>query len=152
MSWALPISVGRAQLRPTGLIARGMQTVSEGRVPGRATFSGMDYQLTGLGEKVTTIEAVTYPLVTDGLDALGWLQMHHEQQAVVNYLRLGKFYLGQLVGSVVIRNLDVAEDAPHPFTGVGRKVEVAMELVHVGPGINATDLAGQFFGGTTRAL
>lgn len=145
------IGIGNAQLRVAGLIPQAIETTSEGRVPGRATFRGMDHQLTGLGEKVTAIEAVTLPLVTDGMDALGWLQAHHERQEVVNYIRLGSSYLGQMIGTVVVRNLDIGEDQPHPFTGVGRKVEVSCELVHVGAGIGAAELAGRSFGGALNA-
>lgn len=141
------ISVGKAQLKVVGLNPKSVSHSSTGRVPGRATFSGMDYQLTGLGEKITTIEANTMPQIFGGLDALGWLIAHHESQAVVNYIRMGPNYLGTIGGSVVIRDLQIDEDAFHPFTGVGRKVDVSFDLVHVGAGMNASQLAGSSFGG-----
>ncbi len=46
------ISIGRAILRPNGLSASELEATSETRVPGKATFAGMDYQLTGQGERL----------------------------------------------------------------------------------------------------
>lgn len=126
------VGVGSAVLRVIGLNPQRITTRSESRVPGHPTWEGMDYQATGLGEKATAIEAVTYPLVIGGLDALAWLQRHHEAQDQVNYIRLQSRFLGAVQGSVVIRNLFVDENHLHPFTGVGRKVGVELDLVHVG--------------------
>ena len=123
-----------------------MSSTSEARIPGHATFKGMDYQLTGMGEKVTTIEAVTHPKVFGGLDSLGWIIHHHERQDVVNYIRLGANFLGTMGGLVGIRNLDYDEDRFHPFTGVGRKLEVVFEMVHFDDA-GAVGLSGSSFGG-----
>ncbi len=149
------VSIGRAQLQVIGLNPQSVGTISEGRVPGRPTFSGMDHQLTGLGERVTAISALTYPLVTGGMDALGWLQRHHEEQAVVNMIRLGANWLGQMMGPVVIRTLEIDENQFHPFTGVGRRMGVEIDLVHVSGGLasggggvgGGLATAGRFFGG-----
>jgi len=146
------VSIGRAPCQVVGLNPQRVGSQSAGRVPGRPTFTGMDYQLTGLDEKITAISAVTWPHVTGGLDTLGWLQAQHDGQDVVNLIRLGANWFGQLAGTVVIRSLDIDEGRFHPFTGAGRKVEVDIELVHVGPGINAAGLAGRFFGGISNAL
>jgi phage protein U len=134
------IAIGKARLKTFGLNAQGISRSSEARVPGRPTFKGMDYQLTGLGERITQIEAITYPLVTGGLDMIGWLINQHERQDVVNYIRLGSAYLGRNNGSVTIRSLEYDEDQLHPFTGIGRKVEVSFELVHLP---DFVDRAGQ---------
>jgi phage protein U len=80
----------------------------------------------------TTVEAITYPQVIGGMDAVAWLIRHHEAQDAVPFIRLGSNYLGEVIGLVVVRNLSIDEDRLHPFTGVGRKVEVSAELLHVG--------------------
>ena len=126
------IAVGAAVLRVIGLTPQTIVTASEARAPGRATFGGMDYQLTGLDEATTTIEAETVPHVVGGLDALEWLWLHHRAQDVVNLIRLQANYLGRIDGGVVVRTLEVEEDRLHPFTGVGRRVRVTVELLHVG--------------------
>jgi phage tail protein len=140
------ISVGKARLKVFGLNPQAVSTSSENRAPGRPTFQGMDYQLTGMGEKVTSVEAVTFPQVTGGLDCLGWLISHHEKQDAVNLIRLGPNYLGSVGGLVCIRNLDYDEDRFHPFTGVGRKVEVAFEMVHLGSVLGPSPVSGSVFG------
>lgn len=126
------IAVGSAVLRVIGTNPQRVTMRSEGRVPGQPTFGGMDYQATGLGDQVTTIEAETWPLVTGGLDAIAWLQLHHERQDEVNLIRLAANYLGRLDGLVVIRELEIEEGRIHPFTGVGRRVSVVVDLLHVG--------------------
>ena len=127
------VSIGSAILTVRGLNPQRIGTMSEARVPGIATWTGMDYQPTGLGEAHTRFEAVTYPHVIGGLDALQWLQQHHEAQDVVNYIRLrGGAYLGRMLGQVSIRNLFVDETHLHPIDGVGRKVGVEIDLVYVG--------------------
>lgn len=125
------ISIGKAKLRVFGLTPQGITKASTTRVPGKATFKGMDYQRTGRGEKTTVISAVTYPLVTGGLDMLGWLEAHHDAQAVVNMWRMEGNYRGRRLASVIIRSLETDEDTIHPFTGVGRKVSVSMELLYM---------------------
>jgi phage protein U len=132
MSTTSLASIGNAQLKVIGLNPQGFGRASESRVPGKATFKGMDYQRTGMGEKVTTVEAITYPQVIGGMDAVAWLIRHHEAQDAVPFIRLGSNYLGEVIGLVVVRNLSIDEDRLHPFTGVGRKVEVSAELLHVG--------------------
>jgi phage protein U len=132
MSTTSLASIGNAQLKVIGLNPQGFSRASESRVPGKATFKGMDYQRTGMGEKVTTVEAITYPQVIGGMDAVAWLIRHHEAQDAVPFIRLGTNYLGEVIGFVVVRNLSIDEDRLHPFTGVGRKVEVSAELLHVG--------------------
>ena len=126
------IVVGGAILRVIGMNPQRVTSTSEARVPGQATFGGMDYQATGLGDRVTTIEAETFPQVTRGLDALAWLMLHHERQDEVNLIRLAANYLGRMDGTVVIRDIEVEEGRIHPFTGVGRRVEVVVDLLHVG--------------------
>lgn len=125
-------AIGNAQLKVIGLNPQGFSRASESRVPGKATFTGMDYQRTGMGEKVTTVDALTFPQVIGGMDAVAWLIRHHEGQDAVPFIRLGSNYLGEVIGLVVVRNLSIDEDRLHPFTGVGRKVEVSAELLHVG--------------------
>ena len=124
------IGIGKARLKPFGLSPQSVARTSEVRVPGRATFQGMDYQLTGRGEKISTITGITFPIVNDGLDMLSWLEAHHVAQDTVNLIRLGKNYLGQLAATGTIRSMEVEEDQPHPFTGVGRQVQVSIEFVH----------------------
>lgn len=133
-----------------GLNPQTVSTTSETRMPGRATFKGMDYQMTGKGEKVITIEAITYPMVTGGLDCLGWLIKHHDAQDAVNYIRLGKNYLGSVQGLYGVRNLDYDEDHIHPFTGVGRKVEVSFELLDLGGSASLQQVVGSLFGQVLR--
>ena len=125
------IAIGRARLKPWGLSPQGASFTGEARVPGRATFEGMDYQLTGMGEEVTTFTGVTYPLVTGGLDMVEWLRLHQRRQDVVIHIRLGRSYLGEVLSMGTIRSLEIGEDLPHPFTGVGRKTEVSFEFVHL---------------------
>lgn len=127
-------SIGRAQLVVNGLNPQRIGTESEARVPGQATWAGMDYQKTGLGEVRTRLEAVTYPHVIGGLDAVAWLQQQHENEEVVNYFRLRGQYLGRMQGRVRIRHLMVDEVKLHPFDGVGRRVGVELDLVYVGDG------------------
>jgi phage protein U len=125
-------SIGQAKLVVIGLNPQRIGTESEARVPGQATWSGMDYQSTGLGEARTRLEAVTYPHVIGGLDTLGWLQQHHQAQQVVNYYRLYPNFLGRMLGRVQIRHLFIDETRLHPFDGVGRRVGVELDLVYVG--------------------
>ena len=126
------LSIGRAQLLVRGLNPQRIGTESEARVPGQATWSGMDYQDTGLGEARTRLEAVTYPHVIGGLDAVAWLQRQHANREVVNYYRLQGSYLGRNLGRVRIRHLFLDETRLHPFDGVGRRVGVELDLVYVG--------------------
>lgn len=126
------VGIGRAQLRVVGLNPQRIGTESEARVPGIATWVGMDYQDTGLGEARTRFEAVTWPHVIGGLDALDWLKRHHEGREAVNYFRLHGQYLGRMLGTVRIRHLFVDETHLHPFDGVGRKIGVELDLVYVG--------------------
>lgn len=128
------VSIGNAIMMVVGLNPQRIGTMSEARVPGQATFDGMDYQDTGLGEAHTRFEALTYPHVIGGLDMLQQLQQHHEAREVVNYIRLRSTvtFLGRMLGQVRIRHLFVDETHLHPFDGVGRKVAVEIDLVYVG--------------------
>ena len=126
------VTIGRAQLKVIGLNPQRIGTESEARVPGIATWVGMDYQKTGLGEARTRFEAVTWPHVVGGLDAVAWLQRHHEGEETVNYIRLYGQYLGRMLGQVRIRHLVLDETHLHPFTGIGRKIGVELDLVYVG--------------------
>lgn len=126
------VSIGSAVLKVKGLNPQRIGTMSEARVPGMPTFTGMDFQATGLGEAHTRFEAVTYPHVIGGLDALALLQGHHESQDAVNYFRLGANFLGRMIGQVRIRHLFIDETHLHPFDGIGRKVGVEVDLVYVG--------------------
>lgn len=125
------ISIGGAILKTVGLNPQRIGDRSESRVPGKPTFAGMDYQLTGLGEQRIRIEFATVPLVTGGLDMLAILQALHRQQGVVPYLRLGRYYAATLVGTVVVQTLDIDESRIHPFTGVGRVVSGEADLLIV---------------------
>ena len=125
------ISIGRAILRPNGLSASELEATSETRVPGKATFAGMDYQLTGQGERLISFRACTVPQVFDGMDAVALLLANHSGQRVVNYFRMGPNYFGSLVGPVVIRSTGISEASLHPFTGIGRVVDCSLELVLV---------------------
>ena len=129
------LCVGAAVLRTIGLNPQQLVNASESRVPGRPTFGGMDYQLTGLDERTTTIEAETVPHVVGGLDALGWLELQHQRQDVVSYIRMQANFLGIVEGFVVIRSLEVEEGRFHPYTGIGRRLSVSIELLHVGSGL-----------------
>lgn len=136
------VSIGSAQMFVIGLNPQRIGTMSEGRVVGLPTFGGMDWQPTGLGEAHTRFEALTYPHVIGGLDAVALLQQHHEAQDVVNFIRLSNMttYLGRMMGRVVIRHLFIDETHLHPFDGVGRRVGVEIDLVSVG-GVAFTDFA-----------
>lgn len=126
------MAIGGAVLRVIGLNPQRIQTRSESRVPSKATFSGMDHQLTGMGEQRTRIEFATVPLVVGGMDTLAILQAIHAAQAVVPYMRLGANWLGSLESTIVVQSLDIGEERLHPFTGVGRIVHGEAELLHVG--------------------
>jgi hypothetical protein len=125
------ISIGAAQLKLIGLNPQRLSDQSETRLPGRATFTGMDYQATGRGEHSSRIEVMTLPHILGGLDALGWLQNHHRRQDRITYFRLEANYLGRLLGQVVIRDLYVDEERLHPFTGRGRMLTAEVGLVFV---------------------
>lgn len=125
-------SIGKAKLLVVGLNPQRIGTESEARVPGTPTWTDMDYQATGLGEARTRFEAVTFPHVIGGLDAVEWIQRHHEAQEAVNYYRLRGQFLGRMQGLVRIRHLFIDETHLHPFDGVGRRVGVEMDLVYVG--------------------
>lgn len=126
------ISIGAAVLEVIGMNPQRVTSASEAGVAGRPTFGGMDYQLTGQRDSTVTIEAETAPLVFGGLDAYGWLDQHHRDQHVVPLIRLGANYLGRVDGLFTIRNLESEEDRIHPFTGVGRRFAVTVELLDVG--------------------
>ena len=126
------VAVGAAVLEVIGLNPQRIGARSEGRAPGHATFTGMDYQLTGLGEQTIRLEFATVPLVMGGLDTLEILRAIFRSQAVVPWLRLGASYAATLEGIIVVRSLDVDEERIHPFTGVGRTVHGEAELLIVG--------------------
>lgn len=127
-------TLGNAQFKVVGLNPQRIGTMSEARVIGQPTFGGMDYQATGLGEAHTRFEAVTYPHVIRGLDAVAWLQQYHEAQTELNYIRLRNMqtYLGRMLGRVQIRHIFIDETHLHPLDGVGRKVSVELDLVYIG--------------------
>ena len=125
------ISIGGAILHTVGLSPQRLSYSSEARVPGHPVQAGMDYQLTGLGERLTMIDAQTWPHVVGGLDALAILKMHHEMQAQVPLIRLRGNYLGLNGGPVIIQTLECDEEKLHPFDGVGRIVDVTVGLVHM---------------------
>ena len=127
------VSIGGAILYTVGgLNPQRITTSSESRVPGHPVPAGLDYQLTGMGEKTTTLEARTMPHIIGGLDALAILQAHHESQAQVNYIRLHANYVASLsAGPVVIQALEADEEHMHPHDGVGRVVDVTLTLIHM---------------------
>lgn len=147
------MAIGAAVLKVVGLNPQRLGTRSETRVPGAATFSGMDFQLTGAGPKTSRIEFATWPAMFGGMDALAILKLIHQQQTVVPLLRLGANYAGSLEGLVVVQFLDVGEERFHPRSGVGRIVHGEAELLHVG---SATSLAagvlGTGLGAAVKAL
>lgn len=124
-------SIGRAQLRVVGLNPQRLTTESESRFPGAATWNGMDYQRTGKGEKSYRIEAVTAPHIFGGMDALDWLRRQHEASEPVDYIRMGSNFSATRVGLVGIRHLFVGERKLHPLDGIGRIVEVEIDMVHL---------------------
>ncbi len=125
------VSIGGAVLHTIGLSPQRLSYSSESRVPGKAVQAGMDYQITGLGERLTQIEAQTWPHVVGGLDSLAVLKMHHEMQAQVPLIRLRGNYLGLNAGPVIIQTLECDEEKLHPHDGVGRIVDVALGLIHM---------------------
>ncbi len=126
------IALGAAVLEVVGLNPQKIGSRSEGRVPVKPTFSGVDHQLTGMGEETIRLEFATVPLIMGGLDTLAIIRSIHRTQAVVPYLRLGASYEATLEGLVVVKSLDVAEERLHPLTGVGRIVHGEAELVLIG--------------------
>lgn len=125
------ISIGGARLRAFGLKPLRISRHSEARFPGSPTFYDMDYQETGQGERVSHIEAETMPHVFGGLDALAILEALHLSRRAVLLLRMSGNFLAVNQGLVVVRSLDVDEEGLHPADGVGRKVAVQAELLHV---------------------
>lgn len=125
------LSIGGAKLKLIGLRPNRISSRSEVRVQGTPTFSDIDYQDTGIGERVTTIEASTMPHVFGGMDAYAMLQGHHLARSEVQFVRMGANFLASNQGRVVIRTLDCDEDSLHPADGVGREVTVSIELLHV---------------------
>ena len=125
------ISIGGARLKAIGLRPTRISRRSERRVPGTPTFYDMDYQETGAGERVTSVSAETMPHIFGGLDAVSMLEAHHLAGSAVMFLRMSRNFLTRNLGLVVIRTLDVNEEALHPADGIGRKVQVEIELVHI---------------------
>lgn len=125
------LSIGGAKLRLIGLRPTRISKRSEVRVPGTPTFSSVEYQDTGIGERVTTIEAMTVPHVFGGMDAVALLEGHHLARRTINFIRMGANFLAANQGLVVIRTLDMDEESLHPADGVGREVSVTIELLHV---------------------
>lgn len=125
------ISVGSAMLKVVGLNPQNVSRSSELLLPGRATFKGMDYQKTGTGERTARLEVLTVPRIFGGLDALGWLQAHHDRQDTVRYIRLESYLLGRNMGNVVVREFHTDEERLHPFTGIGRILTAEIGLVFV---------------------
>jgi hypothetical protein len=72
------ISIGGAILHTIGLSPQRIRSESEARVAGHPVQAGMDYQLTGLGARTSSIEVRTWPHVTGGMDALAILRAHCE--------------------------------------------------------------------------
>ncbi|MCO5083096.1 MAG: phage tail protein [Rhizobiaceae bacterium] len=129
------ISIGGAVLYTVGgLNPQRIRKSSESRVPGHPVQGGMEYQKTGMGERAVTIEARTLPQIMGGLDAYAILEAQHEMQAEVPFIRLHGNYLGISGGLVIVRSLDADEEQLHPFDGVGRIVDVTMDLLQL-PGL-----------------
>lgn len=144
------VSIGGAILKVVGLNPQKIGQRSESRVAGKATFAGMDYQLTGMGEERVRLAFQTAPLLMDGLDAVEVLRLLHRQQAVVPWLRMGSAYAGSVMGLVVVQSLDVDEERLHPFTGVARIVHGECEMVVVGD--NSAAMSGVSIGATLAGL
>lgn len=123
------ISIGGAILYTVGLSPQRLTHAGESRVAAHAVQSGMDYQLTGMGERSVIIDARTWPHVTGGLDALAILTMHRDRQSVVPFIRLKGNYLGISDGMVVVQSLEVDEEKLHPHDGIGRIVDVVVRLI-----------------------
>lgn len=143
------ISIGGAQLYTVGgLHPERVSFASEARFPAHATPSGLSYQRTGIGEQSLTIEAQTAPHVFGGLDAYAVLRAYHEIQAMVPLVRLQGAYLGLSSGLVVIQSLESDEEKIHPFTGVGRRVDVILGLLIMPQSLAGVDRSGILgFGG-----
>lgn len=126
------VSVGGALLRTIGLSPQRITRSGLGRVVVTPTFGGNDIQLTGTEPDITTIEAMTVPQVTGGLDALSLLRLHKDMQNQVPLIRLSSNFLGVLGGTVVVTELESVEERLSPHGGVGRIMTVTVTLTHVG--------------------
>ncbi|EAU40142.1 hypothetical protein FP2506_11317 [Fulvimarina pelagi HTCC2506] len=124
--------IGKATLKVIGLNPESFSTEAEGRWPGAATWTGMDYQATGVGEERAVIRARTAPHLVGGLDALAWLKIHLKENRPVNFIRLGANYAGRNMGQIGVRFLSYDETKLHPHDGVGRILDVEIDLVMFG--------------------
>lgn len=127
------LSIGGAILYTVGLNPQRLSYSSEARFPAHATQGGMRYQKTGAGDERMTIEAVTFPHVVGGLDALAILKGLHRSQMIAPMIRLRGNYLGLPAGLCVIETLDYDEERLHPVDGIGRQVEVQAGLILLPP-------------------
>ena len=125
------ISIGGALLHTIGLNPQRLSYAGDSRVPGHAVQAGMDYQLTGMGERSVIIDAKTWPHVVGGLDSLAILRMHMEMQTVVPFIRLHGNYIGISGGMVVVQSVEADEEKLHPFDGIGRIVDVFVRLIQM---------------------
>lgn len=123
------LSIGGAMLMTVGLNPQRIALSSSARFPVHPVQAGVKIQSTGLDAQRITIEAVTFPHVTGGLDSYAMLKGFHEAQAVVPYIRLRGNYLGEAGGLAAIETLDADEERLHPFDGVGRQVSVSLGLL-----------------------
>lgn len=123
------LSIGGAILYTIGLNPQRISTASEARFPAHPIPGGLHYQVTGMGERTTTIEALTHPHVFGGLDSFARLRAIHETQRIVPYWRITSRLKGLASGACVIQTLEVDEEKLHPFDGIGRQVEVAIGLI-----------------------
>ncbi|MCY1705469.1 phage tail protein [Pannonibacter sp. SL95] len=122
-------SIGSAILYTVGLNPQRLSYASDARFPAHPVQGGIAYQITGAGQERLTIEAVTFPHVVGGLDALALLKGYHRAQSIVPYVRLRGNYLGESGGMVAIETLDYDEERLHPFDGVGRQIDVSLGLL-----------------------
>lgn len=134
------VSIGGARLERLGLNPGRLSMRAEARVPGTATWYATDYQFTGLGDQTVTIQARTLPHFMGGLDAITTLLAHLRSNRPVNYIRMGRNFAASIGGLVGLKSLQVDEERLHPADGVGRIVEVQIELVLVSD-------TGRAFGG-----
>lgn len=129
------ISIGGAVLYTVGLNPQRLSYSSEARFPAHAVQGGMRYQVTGAGDQRMTIEAVTYPHVVGGLDAVAILKGLHRAQLMAPMTRLRGNYLGLADGLCVIETMDYDEERLHPVDGIGREVSVSLGLLFIPPSI-----------------
>lgn len=143
------LSIGGATLFTIGgLNPQRLSYASEARFPAHAIPAGLSYQKTGLGMQTMTVEAVTAPHVMGGMDAFAMLKAYHEMQATVPFIRMSGNFLGLANGLCVIETFEYDEEKLHPFDGIGRRIDVVLNLIMLPQSLAGVDRTGILgFGG-----